>query len=261
MVTGGGSGLGRAIATELGVRGGRVLVADIDEAGGHETVRALEASGVQACFQRCDVRDAEQVEALAQTAESRFGGVDLVVNNAGVAVSGKVGEVSLEDWRFIVDVNLLGVVHGCHSFVPRFVAQGRGYVLNVASAAGLLNPPEMAPYNATKSAVIALSETLHAERSADGVHVTVLCPTFFETNLMATARGPHKHTKTAQKLMERSRVGASDVAREALSAVEAGRLYAVPMLDGRAMWSLKRLAPSGYAGLVAWLARRGLLPK
>jgi NAD(P)-dependent dehydrogenase (short-subunit alcohol dehydrogenase family) len=260
IITGGGSGLGRALAMELGGRGARILIADVNEAGGTETVRMLTDAGVQAHFQACDVRDAAQVEALAEAADSTIGGVDLMVNNAGVAVTGKIGEVSLEDWRFIVDVNLLGVVHGCHTFAPRFVQQGRGAFLNVASAAGLLCPPDMGPYNVTKAAVVALSETLHAELGPKNVGVSVLCPTFFETNLMQTSRGPERHRSMATKMMKRSNVQASDVSRAALDALDDNRLYVVPMFDGRAMWGLKRLMPQTYAGLVAWFSKRNLLP-
>ncbi len=260
IITGGGSGLGRALAMELAGRGARILIADVNEAGGTETVRMLTDAGAQAHFQSCDVRDSAQVEGLADVAETKLGGVDLMVNNAGVAVTGKMGEVSLEDWRFIVDVNLLGVVHGCHTFAPRLAAQGRGYILNVASAAGLLCPPDMGPYNVTKAAVVALSETLRGELGAKGVGVSVLCPTFFETNLMDSARGPGHHRSLATKLMKRSNVQASDVSRAALDALDNGRLYVIPMFDGRAMWSFKRLMPQAYAGTVAWLSKRNLLP-
>src|SRR6185312_10510780 len=112
----------------------------------------------------------------------------LVINNAGVAVGGRVGEVALDDWRWIMGVNLWGVIHGCHVFATQLRAQGSGHILNVASAAGLLAPPGMAPYNVTKAAVVALSETLRGELRDAGVGVTVLCPTFFRTNIAASSR-------------------------------------------------------------------------
>jgi len=256
VITGGASGLGRALAVEVAARGGRVLVADLDEAGSEETLRLVREAGAHGSFTRCDVRDPQQVASLLDAADERMGGVDLIANNAGVAVSGKVGEIGLDDWRWIVDINQWGVIYGCHTFVPRFVAQGRGYVLNVASAAGLLSAPQMAPYNVTKAAVVALSETLHAELAGTGVKVSVLCPTFFKTNIMNAARGPAEHGGLANKLMERSRVQAPDVAREALDAVGAGRLYVVPMTDGRMMWRVKRALPEAYVRLVAWADTR-----
>lgn len=260
VVTGGGSGLGRALALELAARGGRVVVADINEAAANETAKLVTDAGATAFAQVCDVRDPAAVEALADAADTYFGGSDLIVNNAGVAVSGKVGEVSLDDWRFIMDVNLYGVVHGCHTFAPRFAAQGRGFILNVASAAGLLSPPEMGPYNVTKAGVVALSETLRAELAPSNVYVSVLCPTFFRTNLLDTSRGPAHHAEQGLALMDRAKMTPSDVARAALESLESNQLYAVPMMDGRAMWRFKRLLPAAYAGVLAWLVKTDRLP-
>jgi NAD(P)-dependent dehydrogenase (short-subunit alcohol dehydrogenase family) len=126
---------------------------------------------------RCDVTRLADVRSLA---EACTGAVDLVVNNAGVGAGGRIGELSIEDWRW-TDVDLYGVIHGCHVFVPILREQGRGHVLNVASAAGLLCAPHMAAYNVAKAGVVALSETLAAELAGSGVGVTVLCPTFFKT--------------------------------------------------------------------------------
>ena len=158
VVTGAGSGLGRAFCHELRKRGARLICADIDEAAAQKTAAEVGGTAV-----RCDVAKIEDVEALAAAADRALGGVDLVINNAGVAVAGHVGDVSLDDWRWIMGVNLWGVIYGCHVFAPRLRKQGRGHILNVASAAGLLAPPGMAPYNVTKAAVVALSETLCAE--------------------------------------------------------------------------------------------------
>ena len=173
---------------------------------------------------RCDVARVEEVEALAAAAERALGGVDLVINNAGVAVGGLVGEVPLDDWRWIMGVNLWGVIYGCHVFVPRLRKQGRGHILNVASAAGLLAPPGMAPYNVTKAAVVALSETLRAELRDAGVGVTVLCPTFFRTNIAQSSRAiDGKQRALVEKLMARSKIQADDVARLALDSRPAQR--------------------------------------
>ena len=105
-----------------------------------------------------------------------------------------------------------------------------------------------------------MSETLRGEVSGRGVRVSVLCPTFFKTNLMSTSRGPDRHRNAANKLMAEAQTGASDVARAGLRALEADQLYAVPMLDGRVLWRFKRALPGSYAGLLAWLTRKGLIP-
>ncbi|MFT3766465.1 MAG: SDR family NAD(P)-dependent oxidoreductase [Minicystis sp.] len=248
VVTGAGSGLGRAFCLELAARKARILAADINLAAAEETVRLVEAAGGQAIPHRCDVAQPDEVEGLATRIEKEYGAADLVINNAGVAVGGPVGKIPLDDWRWIVGINLWGVIYGCHVFVPRFKSRGSGHIINVASAAGLLSAPEMAPYNVTKSGVVALSETLHAELSGTGVTVTVLCPTFFKTNIH---RAAHSHADAGtpddiEKLMDRAKLQAPDVARFALDTADAGELYAVPHADGRWMWRLKRLAPEAF---------------
>jgi NAD(P)-dependent dehydrogenase (short-subunit alcohol dehydrogenase family) len=249
VVTGAGSGLGRAFCTQLARRGARVVAADVDLAAAEATVAQL--AGAEARAIRCDVAQPEAVRALAEQAEQWLGGVDLLVNNAGVAVSGPVGEIPLADWSWIVGVNLWGVVHGCHEFVPRFRRQGHGHVLNVASAAGLLSLPQMAPYNATKAAVVALSETLHGELAGSNVGVTVLCPTFFRTNIVASARGASTHERQlAEWMMARSKYTADDVARLALEGADRGQLYVVPHADGRWLWRLQRASPRGFYALL-----------
>src|SRR5215467_8700892 len=258
VVTGAGSGLGRALCAQLGARGARIVAADIDLARAEETVALLPSADAHAVA--CDVSRHEEVKGLLEKSVSILGGVDFIANNAGVAVSGNVGDVSLEDWQWIAGINLWGVVYGCHYFLPRFRAQGSGAILNVASAAGLLCAPGMGPYNVTKAGVVALSETLQGELYGTGVSVSVLCPTFFRTNIMAGARGANeKGREVVAKLMDRSRVQADDVARIALDAVDRGRLYVLPHDDGRWMWRLKRAVPQGYFGAVGRLFRRGIL--
>jgi NAD(P)-dependent dehydrogenase (short-subunit alcohol dehydrogenase family) len=252
VVTGAGGGLGRAFCHELHKRGARIVCADIDEAAAQQTAREVGGTAV-----RCDVSRIEDIEAVAAAAELALGGVDLVINNAGVAVAGPVGDVPLDDWRWIMGVNLWGVIYGCHVFAPRLRKQGRGHILNVASAAGLLSPPGMAPYNVTKAAVVALSETLNAELKGTGVGVTVLCPTFFRTNIGRNARGSDpKQAAFVEKMMARSKIQADDVARLALDAAVRGELYALPHADGRWMWRLKRWAPSQFVSVTAKVASK-----
>ena len=243
VVTGAGGGLGRALCREIVRRGGRVVASDVDLEAARATVASL--AGADAHAVGCDVTRLEAVERLADDVERLLGGVDLVVNNAGVAVGGDVGEVPIPDWRWIVDVNLWGPIHGCHVFVPRLRRQGRGHVLNVASAAGLLAAPGMAPYNVTKSGVVALSESLYGELAGTGVGVSVLCPTFFQTNIANASRltGAEDRRALANQLMAGARIQADGVARLALDAVARGSLYVLPHPDGRWLWRVKRMAP------------------
>jgi short-subunit dehydrogenase len=210
-----------------------------------------------------DVRDLDRMHEVADEAYEWLGEVDLLVNNAGVAVGGPFDEVDVDDLHFVVDVNLWGVIHGCRAFTPRMKRRGRGYVVNVASSAGLLSPPELGPYNITKAAVISLSETLHAELDAAGVRVTALCPTFFKTNILDSSRGVQNDEArvAARKLMERSSVQADGVARAALAAVHENELYCIPMRDGRMFWRLKRAAPERFAELTSRLMRGTVLDR
>ena len=252
VVTGAGSGLGRAFCLELAGRGGRILAVDIDLGRAEETAALCKKVGGEVITGLCDVSKPEEVAALASEMDRAFGGTDLLINNAGVAVGGPVGTIPLADWQWILGVNLWGVIYGCHTFVPKLKAAGRGHIINVASAAGLLSAPEMAPYNVTKSAVVALSETLHAELSGTGVGVTVLCPTFFRTNIARDGRSTSDAATPddAHKLMDRASVQAPEVAKVALAAADADILYALPHADGRWMWRLKRLMPETFQGAI-----------
>ncbi|MFI5296864.1 MAG: SDR family NAD(P)-dependent oxidoreductase [Polyangiales bacterium] len=255
VITGAGSGLGRAFCVELAARGAKIVAGDVNLAGLEETRALLNGAVFHAVS--CDVAKLEDVQKLSDVAHDKLGGVDLVVNNAGVATGGLVGEVPIEDWRWIVGINLMGVVHGCHVFVPQFRAQSRGGVLNVASAAGLISAPSMAPYNATKAGVVALTEALHAELVDSGVHCTVLCPTFFRTNIGKSARGTTANdSKMLDRLMDRASLQADGVAKFALDALDRGDLYALPHADGRWFWRLKRLAPGVYDRIVGMGGKR-----
>jgi len=249
VITGAGGGFGRALALELAARGGRLVLSDINPSAAEETARLARARGAAAVKALgCDVTKIEEVEALASACE---GPVDLLVNNAGVSSGGLVGDLSLADWRWTIEVDLFGVIHGCHVFVPRMKKQGSGHVLNVASAAGLLCAPRMGAYNAAKAGVIAISETLAVELDGTGVGVTVLCPTFFKTDIVNSGRFADPETrKLADKLMASARP-VEEVVLASLSAVERDELYAVPMADARWLWRLKRVVPSSFRKVVS----------
>ncbi len=253
IVTGAGSGLGRALAQELVGRGAQLIVSDVDPTSLDQTASLLTDRGARVEPLVCDVADRDAVFGLVEEAAGRLGGIDLMVNNAGVAVGGAFQEISDEDWRWAMDINLWGVIHGCRAAAPRMLAQGQGYILNVASAAGLLAPPSMAPYNVTKAGVVALSETLYAEYKDAGVRVSVLCPTFFTTKIADSGRGPWRDEDKQQvrRWMARSKVQAPEVARAAIDSVRDGKLYAQPMRDGRMAWRLKRLGPQRFYDALA----------
>ncbi|MFE9323863.1 SDR family NAD(P)-dependent oxidoreductase [Nocardia sp. NPDC052278] len=262
VVTGAGSGIGRAFALEIAERGGQVICADIDESRADETVALIERNhpGAAHAF-RCDVSRREEVEVLARFAESLFERpVTLVVNNAGVGIGGKpVGEIGFDDWEWALGINLWGVVHGCEIFAPKLRAASRGGIINVASAAAFAAAPSMAVYNASKAAVLSLSETMAAEMSGSGVAITVLCPTFVKTNVARDGRITPQSARLADTLMRLTGFSPDSVARTTLDAHDRGQLYVLPQLDAHLIWLLKRYFPAQYTYALGLLDR--LLPQ
>jgi hypothetical protein len=252
IVTGAGSGIGRSFAYELARRGGTVICADINEERAEQVAASLKALGSKAIARRCDVGDAKQMEALSDEAEKLLGRpVTLVINNAGVGLGGPIGEVPLDDWHWCMNVNLWGVIHGCHYFAPKLRDLGYGGIINVASAAAFGAAPEMSTYNVTKAGVLALSETLAAELAGTGVKVTALCPTVVPTNIVNDGKLPERRREFARSAMTRFALTTADkVARQTLDALDRGELYVLPQIDGRLAWRFKRLMPRLYARTV-----------
>ena len=248
IVTGGASGLGRALCLDLASRGAHVVVSDLRPEGAEQTAELIRQAGGRASVIQCDVADREQVFSMVNRAQTMMGGLDFIANNAGVGIGGVFGETSFDDWRLALDINLWGVIHGCEAALPKLREQGRGYIVNVASAAGLLAPPRMAAYNVTKAGVVALSETLYTELKPSNIHVAVVCPTFFKTDLLSGPTGsssPKEHSRV-QKWMERSKIQAPDVAKATLDGARQRKLYIQPMRDGRMAWRFKRLKPQTF---------------
>jgi NAD(P)-dependent dehydrogenase (short-subunit alcohol dehydrogenase family) len=192
VVTGAASGIGLGLARRFAGEGMRVVLADVEgaplDAATAELAEAFGADNVLGVL--TDVRDDDAVDSLAAAAYERFGTVHVLCNNAGVGVGGLTWTVPADRWRWAVDVNLLGVARGIRAFVPRMIEQGEGHVVNTASAAGILTGPAMAPYYATKHAVVALSESLYFDLrlTASAVGVSVLCPEWVRTNIADSER-------------------------------------------------------------------------
>lgn len=253
VVTGAGSGIGRSFALELARRGGSVVCADINLAAAQETMQLIQTeTGQKAVAIECDVGNKESVQALSEQAEKDLGHpISLIINNAGVGLGGKFDEVSLDDWQWCMHVNLWGVIHGCHFFVPKFKQQGYGAIINVASAAGYTAAPEMTAYNVTKSSVLALSETLSSELYPDNIRVNVLCPTLVPTNIMKNGRLPKQYSGKADDLLQNHAFVTSDqVAIKTLNHLDAGKLYTIPQPDAKLFWWMKRASPSLYAKML-----------
>jgi NAD(P)-dependent dehydrogenase (short-subunit alcohol dehydrogenase family) len=260
VVTGAGSGIGAAFATELARRGGRIVCSDIDEVTAAKTVSAITDNGGDAIAIPCDVTKFDDVRELAVQSESWLGDAPtLVINNAGVGSGGApIGELPLDDWHWVLGINLWGPIHGCHVFAPILRSaepsnRPRG-IINVASAAAFGAAPSMAAYNVSKAGTLSLSETLAAELSGTAVKVTVLCPTFVKTNIIESGRIPDQTTQFANKLMRWIGLSPEKVARICLDAHDRGELYCMPQIEAKIGWNIKRFAPGTYArgmGLVS----------
>jgi NAD(P)-dependent dehydrogenase (short-subunit alcohol dehydrogenase family) len=173
-----------------------------------------------------------------------------------VSSAGKVGELPIEDWRWTLEVDLFGVIYGCHVFAPILRRQGHGHVLNVASAAGLFSPPFLGAYNVAKAGVIALSETLRAEFAGTDIKVTAICPTFFKTNIVNSGRIADEKLRLRARGLVDGGKSAEQVARAAVASVDRGELYALPMADARWLWRLKRAVPAAFSAATGRFAGR-----
>jgi NAD(P)-dependent dehydrogenase (short-subunit alcohol dehydrogenase family) len=235
-VTGAASGLGKAMALAFAAEGMDVALADVDEAGLKAVEEEVRSRKAKAFSMRVDVSKSDQVEAFAERTVAGLGGVHLVCNNAGVALTGAVWENSALDWEWILGVNLRGVANGVRAFVPRLLAQDEGHVVNTASVAGLISPPGMGAYCVSKHAVVALSEALHHDLHERGsrVGVSVLCPAYVPTGIADSDRNRPKDLgisrKTEKDAMLRKAVSsgkksAQEVARAVIAAVKEERFY------------------------------------
>jgi len=243
VITGGASGIGYAMAECFGRQGMKVVVADIEKTSLDEAVRNLQSSGIEAIGVATDVSDWKSVKSLADATFEHFGTAHLICNNAGVGPGDITWNVPLNMWKWILDVNLMGVVHGILAFVPRLVEQGEGHVVNTASEAGFMGLPGMGPYNASKHAVVAVSKTLQQDLDLTGsaVKVTVLCPAMTKTRMNDSGRnwidrygappesglgpGHPQHRDWYRTRMEKEGMDPRDVAEKVLEAVREEKFF------------------------------------
>jgi len=243
VITGGASGFGRAFAETAAALNMKLVLADVEKAQLDETVAALRAAGAQVIGVPTDVRDPQAVDALAKAAVDAWGRVHLLFNNAGVGgTGGFIWESSAKDWEWAFGVNVFGVVNGIRSFTPLMLAHGeRAHIVNTASVAGLVSPPAMGVYNASKHAVVALTETLYHDLKIANAAVgcSVLCPAFVATGISNSQRNrpadlrndapPTRSQQAANQRLERAvhsgRQTAADIARKTFDAVRDGRFY------------------------------------
>lgn len=261
VVTGGASGIGRALATRFVAEGMHVVIGDIEEGPLRATADEIGAVGVVT-----DVTDAASVAALADATMERFGAVHVVCNNAGVGGGGQIKDLTLKDWKWVIDVSLWGVIHGIHSFLPHLRANDDGgHIVNTASIAGLVSGPGIGPYNAAKYGVVAISETLALELAAEDskVGVSVLCPGLVRTNIFTSQRNRPAALRNEQKktgarsanqdiadALLAQGIDPSIVAGKVLDAILSGRLYVIthPEYLDQIGARFARIEREGHAG-------------
>ena len=243
IVTGGASGIGKALGEELGRRGATVVLADINLPGAQEAASAITAAGGSAWAACVDVRRAEDVQALVNGVVTRHGRLDLLFNNAGIGVGGEIQQLALDHWRAVIDVNLMGVVYGVTAAYPVMVRQGSGHIVNTASLAGLIAAPGLAPYATTKGAVVSLTHALRAEGKALGVRAGVVCPGFVDTAIYENALGTKVDKKKLIEKLGLPLMPAGQAARAILRGVERNQGVIVFPGNARLLWRLTRFTP------------------
>ncbi len=258
VITGGASGLGRAMAERFARAGMSIVLADVEPNALAKAEAEMKAAGAKVIGVRTDVSEAAEVEALAQQTLAAFGGVHLVANNAGVAEGGNVWDNTVADWEWVLGVNLWGVIHGVRVFTPIMLAQGsEGHIVNTASVAGLLSPPGMGIYSVSKHAVVALSECLHQDlaQKTDKVKCSVLCPAYVPTGIADSGRNrpaalsETRHKSAAdlaldanlKKAVQSGKLSAADVAEKVYEAVRDERFYILthPKIKPSIRWRME----------------------
>lgn len=251
LITGGATGLGQAIALKWAEKwsnkdkGIDICIADINQERGNETVDMLSAQGASAFYVHCDITSDNDVKTLAQTIETRWGGVDYVFNNAGVATGGSLLDETVEQWQWVFDINVLGMVRVSRALLPLMREQGGGYFINIASQAGLTPIPYMGSYNAVKAAVVSFSETMKLELAPDNIDVSVVCPSFFKTNLDESMRSsnPASH-KMLNKFFSKADMSKEDVAESIYQQVGKKQFLILTHKLGKRAFLLKKLLPT-----------------
>lgn len=257
IITGAASGLGRALAVRLARDGWHIAICDINDAGAEETLRQVRHAGGHGRIVHLDVTDPAAWQEVHDQLRGEWDQLDLLVNNAGVAGAGEVGEFSLDDWHWIININLYNAIYGCHTFIGWLKENPHGaHIINTASLAAIGSAPAMAGYNVSKAGVLSLSETLYTELAPHNVGVTVVCPAFFATNLLTTGRFTQTDwRRVAEKAFEVSTMTAEYVADQAVHAMQHKQLYVVLPKSARLQWWFKRLMPQRFLRKVAAMMR------
>jgi NAD(P)-dependent dehydrogenase (short-subunit alcohol dehydrogenase family) len=257
LVTGAGSGIGRATALAFADAGARVLPVDLDTAAAEKTAAACCERGVESSAYEADVADRIAVATLADRVHAEHGPLDVLVNNAGVGMSGRFLDMTLDDWDWIVSINLMGAINMCHAFGPKMVARGRGHVVNMSSGLGYTPTATEPGYGTTKAAVLAFSRSLRADWHGSGVGVSAICPGVINTPIIAHTRfrgeqaAPDRVARVKDLFSKRGHPPEL-VAKAVLTAVRRNKSVVPAGVESRIGWYISRWASTGFTD---WMAR------
>ncbi|RLU00741.1 SDR family NAD(P)-dependent oxidoreductase [Ketobacter sp.] len=260
LITGAGSGIGQATALELARRGAELWLVDINAAGLEDTAQQIQAAGGRCHTQVCNVGSSTEMKKLAKRVHEAHPALDILINNAGIGVAGRFVDTSLKTWNKVLDVNVKGVMLGCHLFAPNMIEQGRGHIVNLASAAAFIAAKDMPVYSMSKSAVLGFSESLRADLHEYGIGVSAVCPGIINTPIVANAvfegkLGQNEHVKSkAVDFYKKRNYTADKVALGILDAIEHNLAVRPISPEAWAMYWAKRWVP----GVVDWLGRRDI---
>ena len=261
LVTGAASGIGRETALAFARQGADLVICDVDEKGLDGVASSARALGRRVFARRVDVSKRDQMRSFAEEVHAVGGPLDVLVNNAGVAISGGFLETSLDDWDWILSINLLGVIHGCHFFLPPMVERKRGHVVNVSSVAGFFAPAVLGAYCTTKFGVFGLSEALRAELAVHGLGVTTICPGIIDTPIVGATRrrgkmvAPELQARVVELYKKRG-YGPEKVASVILDAVARKRGVVPVTAEAWFLYAAKRIAPSLSARVFSLIAEK-----
>jgi NAD(P)-dependent dehydrogenase (short-subunit alcohol dehydrogenase family) len=259
VVTGGASGIGRSICTYLGQRDAQVVVADRNLEGAEETAAAIAAAGGRAEAACLDVTQSGEVAALIGDTAREMGRIDLLFNNAGISINGEFQDVTLAQWRQIVDVNLWGAVYGCHHVYPIMVEQGGGQIVNTASLAGLIPGGLTSPYSASKYAVVGFSLTLRSEARGYGIKVNALCPGYMRTNIQKTTENvtPYMNSEANRQMNASMRFPTpEDCIEQMMRGVRRNRAIIISPWSHKVFWLLHRALPGFNVAMWTMVIKR-----
>jgi len=262
VITGAGSGIGRSLALGLASESSRLYLVDIDRESLEEveSETASSGAGISTCLMDCT--DPSCMKDLADRVFDEEGRVDILFNNAGVCGGGGVDELSIDDWKWVIDINLMAVIYGIHSFVPGMIRQGGGHIVNTASLSGLIGFPYTGPYTASKFAVVGLGETLSSELCVHNIHVTTVCASAVSTDIVnhSRIRLPGNWLSRVRRMIDTRGMSPDTAAEKILKAVKRKKKLAIISPEIWPLWILKRMSSALFLKLLCWFTRRSVTP-